>query len=206
MEGMTAPMGTFRSLGGLPRGILVVDRLLAEASPGVYSTRIQLPAPGQYEAAFVLDTPKVLHCFTFDVAPDPLAKQDSKSLAIEYLNAERRVPVTERLPLRFRLIHPADSQPRSGLSDVQVLYFRSPGRDRAVVSAADMGDGVYEAPLALSAAGAWYVYVSSLSAGAPPGTLPFFTIRAIAPEAAKAETSADAPAETSQPRNPSKGR
>ena len=157
MEGMTAPMGTFRSLGGLPRGILVVDRLLAETTPGVYSTRIELPAPGQYEAAFVLDTPKVVHCFTFEVAPDPLAKKDSKPLAIEYLTDERRVTVTERLPLRFRLVDPAVSQPRAGLSDVQVLYFRSPGMDRTVVSAADMGEGVYEAPLALSTAGAWYI-------------------------------------------------
>jgi YVTN family beta-propeller protein len=197
MEGMTAPMGTFRSLGGLPRGILVVDRLLAETEPGVYSTRIQLPAAGQYEAAFVLHAPKILHCFTFDVAPDPRAKQDSKPLAIEHLTDHRRVAATERLPLRFRLVDPAVSQPRAGLSDVQVLYFRSPGMDRAVVPAAEMGEGVYEAQLALSTPGAWYIYVSSLSAGAPPGALPFFTIRAIAADAAEAGAS-DGPAQTSQ--------
>jgi YVTN family beta-propeller protein len=206
MEGMTAPMGTFRSLGGLPRGILVVDRLLAETKPGVYSTRIQLPAPGQYEAAFVLDSPKVVHCFTFQVAPDPLAEQNTRSLAIEYLAADRRVAVTDRLPLRFRLVDPAGSQPRAGLSDVQVLYFRSPGRDRAVASAADIGDGMYEAPLALSTAGAWYIYVSSLSAGAPPGTLPFFTIRATAADAAEAGASSDDSAQTSQQGEPSKER
>jgi YVTN family beta-propeller protein len=180
MEGMNAPMGSFRSYGHNPRAVLVTDRSLAENQAGIYSSRIQLPKAGTYEVAFALDAPPILHCFRFAAEQNPALKSDLKALEIEYLLAERIVPVGKPALVRFRLVDPASEQPRTGLSDVRVLYYRSPGVGRRDVPAKEVGNGIYEAELAISARGTYFVYVSSTSSRMPAGELRYLTLRAVA--------------------------
>jgi YVTN family beta-propeller protein len=178
MEGMNAPMGSFRAKAHKPRAVLVTDRALLERRPGVYLARIQVPKPGTYEAAFVLDSPPVLHCFRFTALPNPLLQKELKPLAIEYLTEEREVPAGKPVTMRFRLTRPVDDSPATGLSDVRVLYYRAPGQGRRNVVAREIGDGVYEADINITLRGTYYVYVSSQSAKAPVGALNYITLRA----------------------------
>jgi YVTN family beta-propeller protein len=77
MEGMNAPMGSFGSYGHRVQAVTVVDRSLKEISPGVYAGRLRLPVAGHYDVAFLVDNPKVVHCFGTDAAPNPaLASQE----------------------------------------------------------------------------------------------------------------------------------
>jgi YVTN family beta-propeller protein len=69
MEGMAAPMGTFGTYGHEARAVTVVDRSLREVSSGVYETIAKLGAPGTYDLAFFMNTPRIIHCFTMEVAP-----------------------------------------------------------------------------------------------------------------------------------------
>src|SRR5678816_778703 len=62
-EGMAAPMGSFQNYRREPRAVMVWDQSLREASPGVYSTNLKLIGAGDYDVAFLLDTPRVSHCF-----------------------------------------------------------------------------------------------------------------------------------------------
>ncbi len=178
MEGMNAPMGVFRSRAHKTRAVLVTDRALLEGQAGVYSARIQVPKPGTYEAAFVLDSPPVFHCFRFTALPNPLLEKELKPLAIEYLLEDREVPAGQPVTLRFRLTSPADDAPVTGLRDVRVLYYRAPTHGRRDIPAQEVGDGVYEAAIDITSRGTYFVYVSSRSAKSPVGALSYITLRA----------------------------
>jgi YVTN family beta-propeller protein len=184
MEGMNAPIGNFRSYGHNPRAVMVTDRSLDEREPGAYSAKIQIPVAGTYDVAFILDSPRILHCFSVEAKENPLLKKDLKPLEVEYLVEEKRVAAGQTVPLRFRLIDPATEQPRSGLEDVRVLSYRSPGRNRTVTSAKEVGDGIYEVDLAFPRHGAYFVFVSSRSSKVPFGELPYLTMRAFRDKAA----------------------
>ncbi len=70
-EGMAAPMGQFNNYSKSPRAVLAVDRSLSERqSRGTYSTSVTLPAAGTYEAVYFMDSPRVIHCFPFEVSAD----------------------------------------------------------------------------------------------------------------------------------------
>jgi YVTN family beta-propeller protein len=188
MEGMNAPIGNFRSYGHNPRAVMVTDRSLDEREPGAYSAKIQIPVAGTYDVAFILDSPRILHCFSVEAKENPLLKKDLKPLKVEYLVENKRVTAGQSVPLRFRLIDPATEQPRSGLKDVRVLSYRSPGRSRMETSAKEVGDGIYEADLAFPRRGAYFVYVSSRSAKVPYGELPYLTMRAVRDKASLEKT------------------
>src|SRR5262249_23025301 len=61
-EGMAAPMGSFQNYGRDPRAVLVVDRSLRETIPGVYATTAPMAKSGTYDVAFLLDSPRIVHC------------------------------------------------------------------------------------------------------------------------------------------------
>mgnify|MGYP001824976556 CR=1 FL=1 len=125
MEGMNAPMGAFRNYGHEARAIEIVDRSLGERAPGVYTGRVKLPIEGTYDVAFMMDTPRFLHCFSATVAPNPEIRQTKAPMGIEYQVANRRVPVGSSIPVKFRLTDPVSGEPKSDIPDVTVLYYLS---------------------------------------------------------------------------------
>jgi YVTN family beta-propeller protein len=181
MEGMNAPMGNFRNYGHRPRAVAVVDRTLKEREAGVYSAKVRIPAAGDYDVAFLLDTPVMLHCFSVTAGENPvLAQQKRLPLAVEYLVKERRLKVGDTVPLRFRLTNPETRKPESDLKDVTVLYYPASGvGGRRIVRAAALGDGVYEATLSLPYPGGYYVYVGSASKQMPHAKLPYLSLLAM---------------------------
>jgi YVTN family beta-propeller protein len=191
MEGMGAPMGSFRNYGHETRAIEIVDRSLAERAPGVYRGRVRIPAAGTYDVAFMMDTPRFLHCFSAEVEPNPELRTTTGPMAIEYRIAERRVPVGSSTTVKFKLTDPAKGEPASDVPDVTVLYYRSDGRGRTAVPARALGDGLYEATVKVDTTATYYVFVGSRSLQLKYSDLPFLSLMGVPAKAAKAGTATE---------------
>jgi YVTN family beta-propeller protein len=178
MEGMNAPSGSFKSYGHAPRAVEVVDRSLRELEPGVYSTKVSIPVAGSYDVAFIMDQPRVIHCFTVTAKENPLVKKLRPAFSVEYLVAERDVAVGASVPLRLRLIDPELHGPRAGLKDVVLTSFVAPGYDKTQALAREVEPGVYEALVKASMAGTMYVYVAVPSLKLRNNDLVFLSLRA----------------------------
>jgi hypothetical protein len=115
-EGMAAPMGNFQNYKREPKSVLVVDRSLREESPGVFTANVKLPANGKYDVGFLLDSPRVTHCFEASAAPNPALRDKAARdpVALEYLLEKRAVRVGEPFKLRFKLADAATGQPTPG--------------------------------------------------------------------------------------------
>lgn len=176
MEGMGAPMGSFRNYGHETRAIEIVDRSLGEEQPGVYRGRVRIPVEGKYDVAFMMDTPRFLHCFTADVLPDPDIKDSDGSLAVAFERTDRRATAGESKTVRFQLSDAGTGDPVIGLPDVTVLYYSSDGRDRTVKTAKSIGGGVYETTIKPRDSATYYVFVGSESKKLSYNDQPFFSL------------------------------
>jgi YVTN family beta-propeller protein len=182
MEGMGAPMGSFRNYGHEARAIEIVDRSLSEVAPGVYRGRVKLPVEGNYDVAFMMDTPQFLHCFAATVVPDDTALDAAASkMAVEFQVTDRRMTVGEDKTVQFRLFNEANGVPQNDIADVTVLYYRSDGRGRNVLPARPLGDGMYEATVRADIPATYYVFVSAPSKGLDYTDLPYFSLMALPP-------------------------
>lgn len=176
MEGMNAAMGSFGSYGHRVQAVTVVDRSLKEVAPGVYAGKLRIPVAGHYDVAFLLENPRVLHCFAADAAPNP-ARPQEVGLDVEYLELPGSLAQGLTLPVRFRLIDARSRAPRADLEDVLVSWHAVPGRLQGRALARHLGDGVYETPVPLGKAGVYYLFVSVASLHLLPSELPFRTIQ-----------------------------
>ncbi|MFO0587614.1 MAG: hypothetical protein U0441_08745 [Polyangiaceae bacterium] len=179
-EGMAAPMGQFSTYGHAPIGVLVLDRSLRERSPGVYETTGRLTRDGAHEVAFVLDSPRIVHCFSLAVAPAPVLG-DSAQIVSELVDAEAPLIVGRPGRVRFRLRDAATLAPVTEASGVPVLAYRSPGVWQMRAVAEVEADDVYSFPLIAPEEGVYSIVVMPSSTGA--AGLPL-AIRAVAQEAA----------------------
>jgi YVTN family beta-propeller protein len=191
MEGMGAPMGSFRNYGHQARAIAIVDRSLAEREPGVYTGRVKIPVEGIYDVAFMMDTPLFIHCFSAEVAPNPAIRSTRSKMAVEYEIAHRRVPVGGSTTVRVKLTDPASGKTPPETADLSVLYYRSDGRGRTVVPAKALGNGVYEATVKVDTLATYYVFVGSRALELSYSDLPFASLMGVPPEAAKTSKAAD---------------
>ena len=180
-EGMAAPMGNFQNYRREPRGLMVVDRSLREATRGLYTASVRLPAEGAYDVAFLLDSPRIAHCFAAEAAPNPEMKREARiALRLEHLNKERRLRVGENFKLRFKLTDTTTGQPADGLKDVRVLTFLSPGvwQKRDFARPAAGGGGIYELDIVVPETGVYMIFVESQSRGVQFRQLPYLTLQA----------------------------
>lgn len=179
-EGMAAPMGSFQNYRRDPRAVLVVDRSLRETMPGVYATTVRTPKSGTYDVAFLLDSPRIVHCFEASVKANPAVKQREQPVAlrIEPLLEERTFRVGETIRLRFKLTSTETKQPLAGLKDVGVLTFLAPGVWQQRQWATPLGDGVYESSFAAPQSGIYYVFWQCPSLKARYNQLPYLVLQA----------------------------
>jgi len=158
-EGMAAPMGSFKNYGREPRAVIVVDRSLRETTPGIYSTSVKLTASGDYDVAFLLDSPRIVHCFNAPVMSNPaLKKKGEVALQIESLIKERRIRARETVRLQFKLTDRKTNQPKVGLKDVGVLTFLSPGIWQKRQWANPVGEGIYEITFVPPEPGVYFIF------------------------------------------------
>lgn len=165
-EGMAAPMGSFQNYKRDPRALLVMDNSLRETERGVYSTTIRLNAPGQYDVAFLLDSPRVINCFELTVAENPKApKKTETAIKIEPLVKEAVANAGARFSVRFKVIDSKTGNAKTDLNDLSVLVFLAPGIWQQRDLAKSVGDGVYETSFVPPSAGVYYVFFQSASLG-----------------------------------------
>jgi hypothetical protein len=151
----------------------VVDRSLKEVEPGVYAGKVRLPVAGRYDVAFLLDNPRVLHCFAAEVAPDPALRKERGEVVAQVVDLPDRVPVGSKVPLRVRISDAETRAARDGLSDVKVLFHSVPGGPRQEAVARGTGGGMYEADVVVDRAGAWYFFVTVPSLRLKAGDVPY---------------------------------
>ena len=181
-EGMAAPMGSFQNYRRVPKALLVLDNGLRETARGVYSTTIRLDAPGYYDAVFLLDSPRAVHCFDFTIDPNPdKPKQKIAALKAEQLTSSSLV-VNEPYTLRFRIIDADTNKALTNLNDLGVLVFLAPGiwQDRQL--AKPLADNVYEISFVPPNAGVYYVHFRI-----PSMNVPFSQIMPLALEVKKSK-------------------
>jgi DNA-binding beta-propeller fold protein YncE len=177
-EGMAAPMGSFQNYRREPRAVMVIDRSLREVTAGVYSTTTKLPKSGVYDVAFLLDSPRITHCFNAEAKPNPDIEHEKRvALRIEYLNKDKELRVDENYKLRFKLVDTATSRAKSDVNDVRVLTMLSSGIWQKRDFARSVGDGVYELDLKVPQTGLYLIFVESRSQGVSFRQLPHLTLQ-----------------------------
>jgi hypothetical protein len=183
-EGMAAPMGNLQNYKRDPRAVLVADRSLREIKSGTFETFTRLPTSGAYDVAFLLDSPRVTHCFETSAASNPSIKHEGKvALGVEYLEREKSLRAGEPYKLRFRLTDTATGMPADGLKDVRVLVFLAPGIWQKRDFATGAGGGVYELEVSVPQPGYYTIFVESRSRGVQFRQLPYMTLEATGTEA-----------------------
>jgi YVTN family beta-propeller protein len=199
-EGMAAPMGNFQNYKRVPRAIEVVDRSLREKTPGVYTTTIKFPKSGEYDVAFLADSPRVTHCFEAKAAVNQAKKQQRQiPLQIEHLTKERRIYTNKSFSLRFKLVDAATNQPKENLKDVRVLTFLAPGIWQKRDFAHSVGNGIYEIESNVPQPGVYMVFVEVPSQNVSYRQLASLTLHAT-DESAPAETAKE-PSESPKLKN-----
>lgn len=160
-EGMAAPMGHFKNYGHVPRAVEVVDRSLHEIEPGVYETAVKLRGAGEYDLAFFIDSPRVIHCFDFEVAENAelAAQRVRRSVSVEVQADEEEVEVGRPVGLSVQVTDLVSQRGKEGLNDVRVLTFLAPGVWQQRQFARAAGDGLYRVDFTPPQPGVYYVFV-----------------------------------------------
>jgi hypothetical protein len=167
-EGMAAPMGSFQNYRRDPKALLLLDNSLAETTRGVYTSTIRLPEAGHYDVAFLLDSPRMVNCFTLTVGEGPeRSKPTDAVLAFQPLSKETFARVNQTYTLRFKAIDTNSKQPAANLQDLGVLVFLAPGIWQTRETAKAVGDGIYEIAFVPPQAGVYYVYFQVPSLNVP---------------------------------------
>jgi YVTN family beta-propeller protein len=179
-EGMAAPMGNFENYRREVKSVRIVDRSLREATPGIYTTNIKLPASGNFNVAFQLDAPRITHCFDASAKANPASNNTTRqgAITIEYLIKDRSIRVGETSKLRFKLTDANTGQPKDDLKDVRVLMFLSPGVWQKRDFARPVGAGVYEFDINAPQSGFYMVFVGSQKLGVGFRDLPYLGLQA----------------------------
>jgi YVTN family beta-propeller protein len=179
-EGMAAPMGNFQNYRREVKSVRIVDRSLREATPGVYTTNIKLPTGGNFNVAFLMDAPRITHCFDASAKPNPASDNTARQAAVkvEYLIKDRSIRVGEALKLRFKFTDANTGQPKDDLKDVRVLTFLSPGVWQKRDFAHPVGAGVYELDINVPETGFYMIFVGSQKLGMGFRDLPYLGLLA----------------------------
>jgi YVTN family beta-propeller protein len=181
-EGMAAPMGSFSNYGREPLGICVIDRSLRErSSRGVYETTTRLPAPGQYDVVFFLDSPKLIHCFDFTVDANPTIEAERNAGAVLVTPLPPRLPSKEgeELGFKFRIVDKASSKPITGLTDVVIVTFLAPGTWHRRDLAKEEANGVYGINFLPPRPGVYYGHIQCSSVNVQLGNPNYITVRVL---------------------------
>jgi len=181
-EGMAAPMGSFQNYRRDPRALLVLDNSLRETQRGFYTTTVRLNNPGQYDVAFLLDSPRLINCFQINVAENPnTPKQIETAVKIEPLTKQSLARAGEAFSMRFKVIDARTGAAKAQVNDLSVLVFLAPGVWQQRDLAKAVGDGVYETSFVPPSAGVYYVFFESAQLGLQYNQLTPLTIQAIKP-------------------------
>lgn len=157
-EGMAAPMGNFSNYGREPRAVRIVDRSLRERRPGTYLSMARLPEAGAYKIVMFINSPRVVDCLDFSIAPNP-ENAASAPPRIEPVSTQNRVEPGKQIRMSFKITDSATGKPITGLKDVLALTFAvGVWQDRQLVE--HVGEGVYSLTVTPPQPAVYNVYLS----------------------------------------------
>jgi hypothetical protein len=138
-----------------------------------------LSRSGRFDVAFLLDSPRVTHCFEIAVNTNPALKKEGPGLAIrlEPLIKERRIRVGESTRLRFKVTD-RQGKAKQALKDLGVLTFLSPGIWQDRQWAQPLGEGVYEMAFTAPKEGLYFVFFQCPSLKVRYNQLPYLMLEA----------------------------
>jgi YVTN family beta-propeller protein len=178
-EGMAAPMGSFQNYKRDPKALLVLDNGLREAASGVYTTNVRLTDAGYYDVAFLMDSPRVVNCFSFTVAENPQLAKGPPAIKLLPLMKHRNLRVGERYYVRFKVVDSDSTQTKTNVEDLGVLVFLAPGIWQQRETAKPASGGIYEMSFVPPEAGVYYIFFQSPSLGFRYNQLPPLTLQAV---------------------------
>lgn len=157
MEGMPTPNRNLKTYKFEPTAVMTVGRDLDEVEPGVYTATVQIDAAGRYSVNMVLDEPRVIHCFPFDVEKDQSLATDERNVdaALEAVSDRKVVPGRESV-VSFRVLDRTTEEFLEGLEDVQVRV-TSPAGWQRTLEARPRDDGTWAATLTVPDEGTYYL-------------------------------------------------
>jgi YVTN family beta-propeller protein len=181
VEGMMAPMGTFSNYKRRPKALLLLDRSISEITPGTYSAQIKLRGSGRFDVPILIQQPRIVNCFQFEVqdSPDGEKNRSGVSIAVEAMFKDQRFKAGDSVSLRFKVTDAVTKQPVTGLTDLRVLVFEPPGTWQQRQISKEIGGGVYEITQVFPRAGVFNVMAASSSRGVTFADLPFSTVRVL---------------------------
>jgi YVTN family beta-propeller protein len=181
MEGMNVSMGSFRNVGGhVPRAVRVVDRTVKETEKGVYTSTIRIPVKGEYDVAFLLDSPRIVHCFDFMAEHNPVLGKKEKVPTIELVNADKKMNVGKEFIIKFKLFYSDTEELIKTVTDLSVQAIHSSGMPSTYHKVTHVGEGIYEAVLDVPKKGFYYVNFNSSSLNMNPREFPNLVFQAMA--------------------------
>jgi YVTN family beta-propeller protein len=181
-EGTQAPLGSFQGHTLFPRAVLVVDRSIREVAPAIYTGRLRVPSSGTYDVAFLLDSPKVLHCFEFTAKANPKLSEPEAVSRVEFSLVDKpgKILAGERVRLRFNLLDSVTKAPLSDLRSVHALTRQAAGNWHQRYAAKSLGDGLYEVSLLVPRAGFYNLFFAVPALNVRYDQLPIFHLTATA--------------------------
>lgn len=121
-EGMMAPIGSHQTYGREPKALLLLDRSLKNAGPGVYQTPLNLRAGAGFSVALAVGVPRVMACLTLPFEGEQETPQ--KGWQVE---AEPTVMALQEQPVTVKLkVQPPTGQDPVRADEVGVLLVRPP--------------------------------------------------------------------------------
>ena len=177
IEGAQSATGGYQGHTLVPRAVQIVDRSLKERSPGVYTGGIRIPRSGDFTVAFMLNDPKIVHCFQFSAKPNPELSEGAQSIKpeLKILNTEQpKAGVVYNLQLE--LTDADTGEPLQGAQDLLVMAMALASNWSQRVTATELGDGVYQLQFTFPNAGMYNLFFMAPSQGLgidylPPRTL-----------------------------------
>jgi DNA-binding beta-propeller fold protein YncE len=173
MEGMMAPMDSFKTYTSKPLGILLYDHALKEGMMvGGYESVNVLEEPGVYDVPFYLAAPQTVECFELVVQPDP-AREQKKSFkpALNDLFSGHIFQPAEKAFLRFELYDAEEGSKLADINDIVVMSALQGAHWQHRTMASHLGDGLYEAEFHFPKSGKYYVLIEARSLGLTLGEL-----------------------------------
>jgi hypothetical protein len=165
MMSLPMPAGRVDTYPFEPKATLVVNRALRRTAPGVFQTTFKAPAAGEWDVVFLLEDPRVVNCFDFQVQENPDVEMETKlRLRITQVPEATALPAGETAELRFRLADHYTDEPQSELEDLWVWVFSSRGWSQRVL-ATHVQDGVYRVELTLPRTGPYSLIIATHTLG-----------------------------------------
>lgn len=163
MEGMPTPAGNLK-IDLSPKAVMTLGRHLKEqpGTPGLYTAAVEAPEQGEYSFNFLLDEPRIVECFPFDVEESTRVAEGNPEVRLEPAGDTKLTPGQESR-IRFRVLERTSGDARPGLRMEAQVASPTGWITRAETESEE--DGAYAVSVTVPETGPYYLSVRIPSLG-----------------------------------------